>query len=87
MTRDITGDPILDALRSLPRAAPSAYSTSRTRRRAHTMLSLARRKRQHQGASRHALLARAIDGAFVIVCVVYLSGTVAQALRLLAQLR
>jgi len=87
MTRDITGDPILEALRALPRVAPSASSTTRTRRRAHTMLTQARRELPHQGASRHALLARAIDGAVVTVCVVYLSGTVAQALRLLAQLR
>jgi RNase P/RNase MRP subunit POP5 len=48
---------------------------------------LTQARREHQGALRHALLRRAIDGAVVIVCVVYLSGTVAQALRLLAQLR
>ena len=87
MSRDIIGDSMLDDLRALPPATPSAYSTARTRRRAHAMLSQARREQHPQGASRYGLLARAIDGVFVLVCVVYLSGTIAQALRLLAQLR
>ena len=87
MSRDIIGDSILEDLRALPRATPSGHSTARTRRRAHAMLSQARREPHHQGASRYGLLARALDGAFVLVCVVYLSGTAAQALRLLAALK
>jgi RNase P/RNase MRP subunit POP5 len=87
MSRDIIGDSILGDLGALSRATPSAQSTARTRRRAHAMISQARREQHHQRASRYRLLARAIDGAVVLVCVVYLSGTVAQALRLLAQLR
>ncbi len=87
MSRDIIDDSILDDLRALPRTTPSAHSTARTRRRAHAMLSQTRREQHHQRASRYGLLARAIDGAFVLVCVVYLSGTAAQALRLLAALK
>jgi hypothetical protein len=84
MTLHGPGDPILDRLRSLPRAAPAAHSTARTQARSHAILA---RKRQHRQASKRAFAARAIDGAVAVVCVIYLSGAVAQALRLFGELR
>ena len=84
MTLRGTGDPILEGLRRLPGAEPGARSTARTRARSHAILA---RARQHREASKRALAARAIDGALVLVCLVYLSGAVAQALRLIDAIR
>ena len=78
-----TDDPTLEALHNLPRAAPSARSTERTQSRARAILA---RQRDHERAS-NRIGTRALDGGFVLVCVVYLSGAVAQALRLFVGLR
>jgi len=79
-----TDDLILDALQNLPRAAPAAHSTERTRSRARAILA---RQRDDQQRPSNRIGARAVDGGFVLVCVVYLSGAVAQALRLFGGLR
>jgi hypothetical protein len=81
-------DPLLDSLRGLPRATPSSRSTRQTRAHAHALLAAARRRQDRAKAdAERSLPARALDAGFAVVCVVYLSGTVAQALRLLAALR
>ena len=84
MTLHGTGDPILEGLRDLPRVEPGAHSTARTRARSHAILA---RDRQHQDVAKSGFAARAIDGAVALLCVVYLSGALAQALRLFGALR
>jgi hypothetical protein len=84
MTLHGTGDPILEGLRGLPRAEPGAHSTARARARSHAILA---RQRQHRKGSMRGFAAGAIDGAVALLCVVYLSGAVAQALRLIDAIR
>ena len=84
MTLHSTGDPIFDALRGLPRAQPDAQATARTRARSHAILA---RNRQRRSSAKSGFAARAFDGAVALLCVVYLTGAVAQALRLIGDLR
>jgi hypothetical protein len=84
MTRHITDDPILEPLRRLPRAKPAAQPTSRIRARSHAILV---RNQQRQRASKNEFTSKVIDGGFVFISVAYLTGVLAQAVRLLGGLR
>jgi hypothetical protein len=84
MTRHITDDPILEPLRRLPRAKLAAQPTSRIRARSHAILVS---RQQHQRASKRDFTSKAIDSGFVFISIAYLTGVVAQALRLLGGLR
>ena len=83
MTPGLLDDPTLMRFRALPRVAPSRDSTARIRARSHAALV---RSRQRSTAGRR-FPARIVDGAFVLMCVVYFSGAVAQAWRLFTGLR
>ena len=84
MIHDISDDPILEALRRLSRAEPADRQRARIRARSHAILA---RNRQRQRASQRDVASRVIDGGFVLVSVAYLTGVVAQALRLFGELR
>lgn len=83
MSPAFSDDPMLTRLRALPRATPTPDSAARIRSLSHA--ALAKRHRPAQAA--RPFLARVFDGAVMAVCVVYLSGAVAQAWRLLNGLR
>jgi hypothetical protein len=83
MTPGFPDDPTLTHLRALPRVAPTRDAADRIRARSHLALA---RSRQPANVGRR-FQARVVDGAFVAVCLVYLSGAVAQAWRLLSGLR
>jgi hypothetical protein len=84
MNGPITGDPILDGLRRLPRLEPSARATARIRARSLTVVE-GERERRNRWRGRMAALV--IDGAIALVSFVYLTGAAAQAVRLFSALR
>ena len=84
MNGPITGDPILDGLRGLPRLEPSERATARIRARS---LALLEGERMRRDRWRGRLAALVIDGAIGLVSLVYLTGAAAQAMRLFSSLR
>jgi len=83
MTPGVPDDSTLMRLRALPRVAQTRESAASIRAHAHAALA-----KQHQAANAsRRFRARIVDGAFVVVSVVYLSGAVAQAWRLFSALR
>jgi hypothetical protein len=83
MNPSLPDDPVLTRLRALPRVTQDGESAARIRARSHGALA---RPRQRAHADRR-FRARIVDGAFVVVSAVYLSGAVAQAWRLFSALR
>lgn len=83
MTPGVPDDPMFTRLRALPRVTPDHESSARIRARSRAALT---KPRQCPSADRR-FRARFVDGAFVLVSLVYLSGAVAQAWRLLSGLR
>jgi hypothetical protein len=83
MTPGFPEDSTLMRLRALPRVDLTRESAASIRAHAHTALA---KRRQADQVSRQ-FRARIVDGAFVVVSVVYLSSAVAQAWRLFSGLR
>jgi hypothetical protein len=83
MMAEISDDRLMVRLRSLPRAAPRVSSSARIRTRSHAVLNARRKPERANGR----LAARVVDGLFVLISVVYLSGAAAQAWRLFAAIR
>jgi hypothetical protein len=83
MTPGFPDDSTLMHLRALPRVAQTRASAASIRARAHAALA---KQRQAENMSRR-FRARVVDAAFVVVSVTYLSGAVAQALRLFSAFR
>jgi hypothetical protein len=83
MTPGFPDDSTLMRVRALPRVAPTRESTASIRAHAHAAMA-----KQHRAANQsRRFRARLVDGAFVVVSVVYLSGALAQAWRLFNGLR
>ena len=83
MKSGLPDDLMLVRLRGLPRSRQSADSVARIRARSHAALAAARQRER----TNRRLAARVVDGALVLIGVVYLSGAAAQAWRLFSAIR
>jgi len=83
MTPGFPDDPTLTRLRALPRVNPTLESATSIRAHAHAAMA---KQRQSASVDRR-FPAGVVDGAFVVVSLVYLSGAVVQALRLFSAFR
>jgi hypothetical protein len=83
MTPGFRDDSTLIRLRSLPRVDPTRESAASIRAHAHAALA----KQREAENVRRRFRALIVDGTFIVVSVVYLSGALAQALRLFSALR
>jgi hypothetical protein len=83
MTPGFLDDSTAARLRTLPRLVPTRESTASIRAHAHAAMA-----KQHRAANlSRRFRARLVDGVFVVVSAVYLSGALAQAWRLFNGLR